>query len=148
MSNTTGFDFNKWAADFLSKAKEPCDGRAFLQLVFLEKEWTQCPSELQTFIYKVIDKRSKSIGLDLSISVKIWFSMIVKTPGEAVMYLYALRSKTEKCDMSTLAKVFPEGFLSDADLSLMWDAQKGSASAVACDNCLDHFNFTTHQIII
>ncbi len=53
-------------------------------------------------------------------------------PGTAVMYLAAIQSKYDELTMENIAYSFPNGFLSEGDLSELWEAQK-----VKSQNLLD-----------
>lgn len=98
------------------------------------------------FGIQVCLKRSEFIGLELSIPAVLYIRTFTNSPGEIVMYLSAIRSRTKKADMRVITAIFPEGKLSSIDLDKMWDAQKGYAVGESCDNCLDHINWDSYEI--
>lgn len=141
------FDIQAWAKEFFQKANTPMDketSELFLQMVMIENVNTfTTPNEIkQQFLYQVIDKRAEFIGLELSEPAKTFLMFLTKSPGTAVMYLYALRSKFNSVNISNIAETFPVGFLSESSLEEMWDKQKGFVNQENVDNCLDrNFEF-------
>lgn len=140
------FNMQYWANEFISKAKEPMNkqmSHIFLQMMMAEGENNFSLEQLKgEFMYQIIDKRAEYIGLQLSEPVKVFLMFMTRSPGTAVMYLYALRTKVKKANMQNLAEIFPMGYLNELDLETMWDKQKGFACEEKIDNCLDGYQFT------
>lgn len=139
------FNMQSWANEFIAKAKEPMSkqmSQIFLQMMMAEGENNFSLEQLKgEFMYQIIDKRSEYIGLQLSEPMKVFLMFMTRSPGTAVMYLYALRTKVKKANMQNFAEVFPMGYLSETDLEEMWDKQKGFACEEKIDNCLDGYQF-------
>lgn len=89
----------------------------------------------------MIEKRAEYIGLEVSDQAKVFLMFETKSPGTAVMYLYALRSKFTSVTMNDLANVFPNGFPTEDTLEKMWDKQKGYTYNDSVDNYLDGLKF-------
>lgn len=141
------FNIQSWSKEFFQNATEPMsdqNSKLFLKMVLLESSSNFItPEQIQNeFMYKIIDTRAKFIGLNLSEPVKIFLMFLTKSPGSSIMYLYALRSKVDKVDMRIFSEMFPMGFLSEENLSNMWDKQKGYPNQEKCDNCLDQYSFS------
>lgn len=135
------FNIQSWSNEFLKNATTPMDESMtgiFFNMMMLEmtpdqgKAKLNAPEITSSFMYQIIDRRAKHMELELSDPAKVFLMFLVKSPGSAVMYLSALRSKTKNVDMNVLANTFPIGFLSEQYLEIMWDKQKGHT-----DNYLD-----------
>lgn len=139
------FDFQAWADDFLGSPQKPLSEEmsyCFLNMLTFENTKSEIPDEVKNkFLYKVIDGRARQIGLDITNPAKVFLMFLTKSPGAAVMYLYALRSKGVSCSMDSIADLFPAGFPSEAALEDLWDQQKGASNGVPVDNCLDSYTF-------
>lgn len=126
-----------WCNLFLSKPRRVLHGLDHFLLFRLKMADEQVgfgnsiPKELiedvqQSFSYKVLDKRSKAIGLTLTEPVKLFLSFLCTSPGEIVMYLYVLRNVGRHHSMSSIDKLFKDGFPTPEALSESWSAQKKS----------------------
>jgi hypothetical protein len=140
------FDINAWSDEFFKQPTERLSeqmSRIFLDMSLNEEKQQKIniPAIQTQFLYQVIEKRAQHIGLKLSEHAKMFLMFQSKSPGTAVMYLYALRSKVTSVDMGTLAQMFPMGFLKEEGLEKMWDKQKGHPYGMKVDNCLDHYQF-------
>ena len=142
------FDIKQWANQFIEKATDPVDGPLFFKLRWLEKQDTSdLPPEItQSFEFKVVEQRSKAMGLTLSNPVKIYLSIIAKGPGTIIMYLSALCAKATSVNMTDLAHITSLGKVSTENLSKLWEAQKGYSAGEKVDNCLDHVDWDNYQI--
>ena len=79
----------------------------------------------EEFGFRLMSKRSEVMGLKLSDRLILMLMLITAcNPGEMVMYLTAIRSKTQECDLHEFCNIFPVGFLTEDDLHLMWTTQK------------------------
>lgn len=139
------FNMQTWSDEFFSAAKNPMEqdiSYVFLQMLMADEKPNFSIEKIkEEFLYKVIDSRAQYIGLKLSEAAKIFLLFKTKSPGTAVMYLYAIRSKTEVANMKTISELFEYGFLSSEDEEKMWDAQKGFNCDEKKDNCLDSYSF-------
>lgn len=106
----------------------------FMQILLLPEEFA-IPEKDKPFLYKVIEKR-----LEQCFSFKITdprlillITIISETPGTAIMYLWYLQYWCKLANVEELSldqfcmHVFPMGFPSKDDLSILWDAQKVSS---------------------
>lgn len=139
------FDLRAWTEEFISKANTPMNqdvSYMFMQMLLSEdnQSFTIEPVKNE-FLFQMIEKRAEHIGLELSNPSKVFLMMLTRSPGTAVMYLYAIRSKVNKANMQDLANIFPMGYLSETELGKMWDKQKGYNCNVKADNCLDAYMF-------
>jgi hypothetical protein len=140
------FDINAWSDEFFKQPTEPMNPQMtgiFFNMSMMEDQQQKLniPEIQNQFLYQVIDKRTQHIGLNVSDQAKVFLMFQTKSPGTAVMYLYALRSKFTSVNMGTLAQMFPMGFLKEEGLEKMWDKQKGHPYGMKVDNCLDHYQF-------
>lgn len=139
------FDLRAWTEEFISKANTPMNqdvSYMFMQMLLSEdsQSFTTEPVKNE-FLFQMIEKRAEHIGLELSNPAKVFLMILTRSPGTAVMYLYAIRSKVNKANMQDLANIFPMGYLSETELQKMWDKQKGYNCNVKADNCLDAYMF-------
>lgn len=139
------FDLRAWTEEFISKANTPMNqdvSYMFMQMLLSEdsQSFTTEPVKNE-FLFQMIEKRAEHIGLELSNPAKVFLMLLTRSPGTAVMYLYAIRSKVNKANMQDLANIFPMGYLSESELQKMWDKQKGYNCNVKADNCLDAYMF-------
>lgn len=139
------FDMKKWSKEFFENANQLMSKEVasiFTNLIMAErKQNMNFESVKKEFLFQLIDKRAEFIGLKMSDAVKVFLMYLSQSPGSAVMYIYAIRSKTTNVDMQILAELFDVGFLSEKALTKMWDAQKGSHCGEKIDNCLDGYIF-------
>ena len=139
------FNMQTWSDEFFSAAKTPMEqdiSYVFMQMLMADENPNFSIEKIkEEFLYKIIDSRAQYIGLNLSEAAKIFLLFKTKSPGNAVMYLYAIRSKTQTANMKTISELFENGFLSAQDEEKLWDAQKGFNCDEKKDNCLDSYNF-------
>lgn len=139
------FNINTWSDNFFSKLNSEMDKELteiFIRLLMLEKEEDMKGNPFKNeFLYQVISKRAESIGLKINEQTIVFLMYLCKTPGSAIMYLYALRTKIKELTMEKLTLTCPNGFVSEKDLSELWDMQKGINNGEKVDNCLDFFEF-------
>jgi hypothetical protein len=139
------FKVDEWADVFLSKAKAPMDKQSTnMFMSFLLEEASNLPIDKKIvdfigndFLAQILEQRAQAIGLALSPRATVFLRLQSSGPGDAVMYVSAIRAKTEKCDMSEMARLFPEGFVAEAERQALWDMQKGHVAGERVDNCLD-----------
>ena len=140
------FDVNKWSDQFLNAAKEPMNDKLsaiFINMLMSEGKEINIPELKSQFLYQLIDKRVEHMGLQVSDPAKIFLMFLSEgSPGNAVMYLYAMGAKTTAIDMNTVADLFPVGFVPKNKLDALWDCQKAHVNEQAGDNCLDQITFT------
>ena len=140
------FDINAWSDEFFKQPVERMNqqmSEIFLDMSMRENQQQKLdiPAIKTQFLYQMIDHRAQHIGLELSEYAKVFLMFQAKSPGSAVMYLYALRTKFTSVNMGTLAQAFPMGFVKEDALEKMWDKQKGHPYGMNVDNCLDHHQF-------
>jgi hypothetical protein len=140
------FNMQAWADEFFQQPAVPMSNQMseiFMQMMFVEQDPTpkKIPEIEAQFLYQVIDKRAEYIGLELTNPAKIFLMFQTKSPGTAVMYLYALRTRYKSVSMGTIANMFPMGFPSEDSIEKMWDKQKGHVNGENVDNCLDSYKF-------
>ena len=122
-----------WSIGFLTLATAPMSqglSGVFIQCSMAESQNLPAIAEVaKTFQYQIIDKRAESIGLKMTDALKMLLSAIVGSPGEAVMYVYALLywqqyNELEQVDIEALSIAFPFGFPTESELERAWDVQK------------------------
>jgi hypothetical protein len=99
----------------------------FMKCCMVEQEADVIPKEIQdTFLFQVAEKRLRFMQMQPTMSSLAFLAFLCRSPGEVVMYITVLRRKLGpvKLNMGNIAEVFPTGFLSPAQLSRAWDAQK------------------------
>jgi len=128
----------EWSATFFKAESRPMSdtqSRVFVTVMMLELvDNTKGIEDLleairDTFTYKVLDKRAEFVGLNLSTPAKIFLCCLASTPGDLVMYIYALRywqltNADAQVTVGLLSTVFPSGFLTAEALSSLWAKQK------------------------
>lgn len=140
------FNFQSWSEEFLKRANEPMSKEltgVFLKVLQMEASDVSMNEVKEQFMYKIIEQRANFIGLNMTHASKIFLMLLAQSPGSAIMYLYVMRSKTTSLDMKSLVELFPVGFLSEKDMEIMWDKQKGYNCEEQFDNCLDNCIFKT-----
>lgn len=139
------FNMQSWSNEFVSKSNTPMTKdlmKVFMQMAFSEGDDNFSIEDIKKeFLYQIIDKRAEFIGLTLSEPAKIFLMFMTKSPGTAVMYLYALRQSFKKVGMNEITQLFPMGYLNEESLGEMWDKQKGYICDEKMDNCLDSYKF-------
>jgi len=136
------FNMQAWSNEFFQQPTQPMSkemSEIFLRMMFMEQEQqkVKIPQIQSQFLYQIIDKRANYIGLELSEPAKIFLMFETKSPGTAVMYLYALRSKFTSVTMGNIADMFPMGFPTEPTLHKIWEKQKDPKG----DNYLDSHQF-------
>lgn len=135
--------FRTWADSFLQVRNAPMDkitGQVFLALYIGEQAKQDVPTEIaETFQYKVLEKRAKYVGLNINPHATAFIASICRSPGELVMYCYALKHwqmiHKELISIATISSIFPTGFPDSSDLEDLWDQQK-----VGVGNLLDNIS--------
>lgn len=119
-------EMKTWLELFFSKKQHPMDSATTRVLMnFMMSHKSEPDKELEEiFLYKLIDKRAKIMFDKVSWQAVAFLTYLTRTPGNAVMYLAAIRSKYSDFTTDSIAYSFPSGFLSETDLSELWDAQK------------------------
>ena len=139
------FNMQNWTKKFFEQARSPMSkdvANIFFKMLMSDSNnsFDVTPIKGQ-FLYQVIESRAEHIGLKLSDATKVFLMFLTQSPGTAVMYLYALRSKTQSVTMQDIAEYFPMGFLSEEQVETLWDKQKGFNCDEKVDNCLDVYSF-------
>jgi len=130
--------FKEWCTKFDSVKREQMPdelSKNFMYLILLENDKKEIPLVLkERFLYQVIEKRSNVIGLKINQYVTMMLNFLSKSPGEAIMYVYYLKSKLKnnELNMTSLTFTFPEGFPSESSLESLWRSQK-----IGGENLLD-----------
>lgn len=139
------FDMTLWTKEFVSLAKQSFNKEQsglFINMFCAEREkFFEIKEVKSQFIYQIIDKRANYIGLTLSEPLKIMLMYLAPSPGSVIMYLYALRQNYTKATMIEFSKLFPSGILSEENMEIMWDKQKGYNCGEKADNCIDQHQF-------
>lgn len=119
-------EMKTWLELFFSKKQHPMDEATTRVLMNFMMETKPGPDkELEEiFLYQLIDKRARVMFSQVSWQAVAFLTYLTRTPGKAVMYLAAIRSKYQDLSTDSIAYTFPSGFLSDEDLDELWDAQK------------------------
>jgi len=134
--------FQLWIANFSSAKTEPMSNdlsEIFLRMARSERNELEIPSGYNIYSYKILEKRAEFIGLKLNKYVKMFICMLVRSPGEIIMYLYYLKDyqvkNKEEITMEIIVRIFPYGFPTDDSLNILWDSQK-----INGENLLDKIN--------
>lgn len=153
MEKVTG-SWATWAEKFL--AAPVCEMSVHDSALFasccLNEKAEDFPGQKITssFPYKLIAKRAHVLGLGLDEGVSTFLALSTGSPGTLVMYLcaikYAMRKRSDNhsepdfdtVSLQQLAEMFPVGFVNTHELERLWDAQKGNAFDLKCDNLLDY----------
>lgn len=136
-----------WASEFMKLKQHPMSDqmtKVFLTCSMNEQVETFPGEELElSFQYRMAEIRAKSIDLQMTKAVKTFLSALCTSPGEVVMYLYAMKycalyEKIDIVDMNAFSSMFKWGYPSQEDLSKIWDQQKGFKLGLKkVDNLLD-----------
>lgn len=138
--------FNKWAVDFLKEPQVEMSmdlSNMFINSLMKENAGEQFPPAVyDSFSMKMITSRAKYLGLDINDYAAAFLGVLTESPGEAVMYLSALKYRygASQVTVNNMAFVFALGFPSKESLHKMWDAQKISGvygMNAGTDNLLD-----------
>lgn len=133
--------FAKWRTAFESQKQKPMEadiGELLLACVTGEKESIPMPDEFKTeYLFSLVTKRANMIGLKISDPLCLFLSFLCSTPADAVMYLYALRARTEEASIHSLCEMFPDGFPSEESMQAVWDLQK-----ISKGNLLDYIGMS------
>lgn len=135
----------EWCNMFLDSVEEMDKEltKIFLRMSMMEilNEKHDTTNIENTFMFKIIDSRSKYINLDISIYLKIFLLALVKTPGEITMFLYYIKRKMvesgkppdQLVTFVEFSSIFPNGFPTKESLENMWKKQK-----IHIKNCGDN----------
>ena len=139
-----------WADQFLASptdAMSETTSSILVRLYMADKETVhRIIAASNDFAVKVTQKRASWAGLEADPAVILFVSTIVDTPGEAVMWVHALRSwqmrnAGQRLTLEVLCtKLFPFGFPTKDALQKAWEAQKTTAG-----NLLDYCGSTAPQ---
>lgn len=120
-------DINKFSTEFFKFQPVPMteqQSKCMINLIFLEKDGKIPDEGKATFEFKVTKSRADYLGLEITDAAVMMLAVMCTSPGEIVMYLVAIRSKTNTLDIEKLTHIFPIGFPSHTHLSNIWDMQK------------------------
>lgn len=124
--------FRTWADSFLQAPVEPMSKTTsgiFVTLILLEQQGKEVPPQVkEAFQYQVLSKRADWIKLGVNHHVVSFIASICQSPGELVMYCYALKhwqvQNKKPLTMFMIAEIFPFGFPNRDTLEILWDQQK------------------------
>ena len=112
-----------WAEKFRSLATEPMSMDDCKLFMALATNTQSLPEEIELDkSFQLTFLRAKHIFESVDWQAAVFITAISKSPAQVVMYLSAIPSPN--LTMLTIGHAFPDGFLSQQDLNLMWDAQK------------------------
>ena len=151
------FDLKEWANVFKSELTVPVEPRLkeFFELLSFEdsmiyqtdvpvvvKEHPLLAQFSEEFGYRIAMSRAKMLGREMSPRLAVLLMMLLRSPGEIVMYISALHALYPE-DVLTASKlhlVTNFKLLSEDAYSTLWDMQKGAFNGepAGIDNCLDH----------
>lgn len=127
---------------------------AMMNLFFFEKnpkpeaEATLTASLASVFPYQVIMKRFECLGIadKFSVSSLAFIICLCDTVGDAVMWAYTLNyirvaDNLSKVTINDVVARFPWGFPTKEERKVIWDAQKGFAMGLKCDNWVDQMDW-------
>lgn len=145
----TGNEIENWAIKLEHESQvgqmTENESKLFIRCCFNEKQIENDPSlnkVLNEFVFQLIIKRLNYIhSYKLTKAVILFLGYIVKSPGEAVMYLNYLQYQSHKrelgiINMHNLAIIFPMGFFTPETLTKAWNDQKVEGLR-GTDNLLD-----------
>lgn len=120
----------EWAAKFLTAQTVPMSpavSSLFMIILGLNRMGNPIPPEVKLApMYCIIEKRAKSVGVVLDDYAIAFLSMMLHSPGEAVMYVHALASLGVSISFDQLVDTFPFGFVAPTELERLWTSQKGN----------------------
>lgn len=130
--------FTNWIDAFEKAKREPMrDGLGATFFKCCMNDNNPIPKEAEgLFIFQLIKKRAECLQMKMSDWAVLFLGALVKSPGEAVMYLYYLKGKGFDLTFNGITTAFPMGFVKEEDLEILWDLQKGN-SGEGYDNLLD-----------
>lgn len=136
--------FVSWAEEFV-KGKETHPGDSLPShviqgMIIADRKNVSDAETKGNVMYQIVSKRSKALGLGLTSHADLMISFMSNSPGEAVMYMYAIAYHYNKdykpgdiIGVKQVTDIF--GTMPTQEfLSEMWDKQKTSGSP---DNLLD-----------
>ena len=121
-------DINKFSSEFFKFQPVPMteqQSKCMINLILLERDGNIPEEGKATFEFRVTKSRADYLGLEITDAAVMMIAVMCTSPGEIVMYLVAIRSKTKVLDIEKLlAHIFPVGFPSHAHLNNIWNMQK------------------------
>lgn len=84
----------------------------------------------KSFIFQIIESRSKNLGISADPSVLIMLALICTTPGTASLYVHALWHEQQRVardrplNIEDFCMMFADGFPDEDSLEDAWSAQK------------------------
>jgi hypothetical protein len=133
MKRTNVQHFREWVVKFFGFKRQMSrkDAEFFIQLMRMnQRSPTDFPPEAYEDLgFQVIKKRAEYIGLEMSDHVIAFIAGITKSPGAAIMFVYAIRYKqlateTGHVNMDKFAEFFPFGYPDENDQEELWSFQK------------------------
>lgn len=124
--------FRAWADSFLQAPVEPMSkstSGVFITLTLMENKKEPIPEQLHSvFQFQLFRKRGVWIGLRATDHACAFIASLCSSPGELVMYCYALKHwqtlNSKDITIATIADIFPMGFPMNDALEDLWDQQK------------------------
>lgn len=122
--------YKKWAEDFWKFKPQPMDmntNTAFMTLLLAEMSGSPLDGRItKSGMVLIVQTRAAYVGLKLNEYAAALIAALSDSPGVAVMYLYAIRSRERDAviTVEAMAHMFPMGFPSVQYLSEAWDEQK------------------------
>lgn len=99
------------------------------------------------FLFRVLRQRLDAAGMgstfEIDVKVQMFVSCIATSPGDVVLYAHTLRHLAAKLphphvySFDDFTSDFHSGFPNQNERRKAWDAQKGFAMGLDCDNYLD-----------
>ena len=136
-----------FAKEFEKTNKQPMDDFTTEMLVKLSLSKSspyKLPEEEKPFLYKLMEKRISVVhDFELDDRTLLFLCCICKSADVCVMYIWYLQYESKKRNMKQISfedfcLIFPVGFPSEEDLSLLWVKQKVYTKGLGSDNLLDY----------
>ena len=124
------FDIAQWVNSAIyDKETKPLDAQEaiiFKNLLLLDNSPLIDEDISTQFLYQVMQRRLEVYGMKMTDSVQLMLLTLCTNPAELVIYLTILSHtfKDEIVDMTKLAHLYPEGFLTTDSLIELWELTK------------------------
>lgn len=127
------FNVKSWADEFFRQPVEQMPenlATAFLAMSMAEAGNIDNPERQALieaeFAYQILEAKCAQYSLAMTKYAKMFMFALIRTPGEATMYIAALKARQQNTvvTMELLSGLFPEGFLTQDALKHMWGSQK------------------------
>ena len=119
--------YKDWCEEFFAAKTEPMDEtlrELTMKSLMAELHMNMENPFKDMPLFQMVEKHAKAMELQATVPAMIVITCLAMKPGSILMYLSAIRSKTDVLNMEYICKTWPTGYIPEDELQRLWELQK------------------------